>query len=159
MERGEISMQEFFDAFEDDCAQAGHPISAREMMGRIGETTHPRPEMLRAIVRIRERGLRVAALTNNWAPEAETEAATPSLAQFFDVFVESSVEGLRKPDPRIYQLVCERLNIEPAAAVFLDDIGGNLKTARQLGMTTIKVDAPVPALAELSEVLGFSLDP
>ena len=57
--------------------------------------------------------------------------------------------GLRKPDPRIYQLVCRELGVAPAEAVFLDDIGGNLKTARALGMTTIKVDEPDAALAEL----------
>ena len=157
LERGEISMEEFFDAFENDCAEAGHAISAREMMGRIGETSGPRRAMLVAIARIREHGLQVAALTNNWKPVSESEAGTPGLEPLFDVFVESSVEGLRKPDPRIYELVCERLGVEPEAAVFLDDIGRNLKTARQLGMATIKVEAPEPALAQLSDLLGFSL--
>ena len=71
--------------------------------------------------------------------------------------VESSVEGLRKPDPRIYLLVCERLEVEPHEAAFLDDLGVNLKAARALGMTTIKVDDPAVALAELEAVLGFAL--
>ncbi len=157
LERGEISMEAFFDAFEHDCAEAGHSISARTMMGRIAETSMPRPAMLTAIGRIRERGLRTAALTNNWKPESKSESATPGLEPLFDVFVESSVEGLRKPDPRIYELVCDRLGVSPSAAVFLDDIGSNLKTARQLGMTTIKVEAPEPALAQLSDLLGFPL--
>ena len=152
------SMEEFFDAFEHDCAEAGHSISARTMMERIAETSMPRPAMLTAIGRIRERGLRTAALTNNWKPESESKSATLGLAPLFDVFVESSVEGLRKPDPRIYELVCDRLGVPPSAAVFLDDIGSNLKTARQLGMTTIKVEAPEPALAELSDLLGFPLE-
>ncbi len=158
LERGEISMEEFFDAFEHDCAEAGHSISARTMMERIAETSMPRPAMLTAIGRIRERGLRTAALTNNWKPESESKSATLGLAPLFDVFVESSVEGLRKPDPRIYELVCDRLGVPPSAAVFLDDIGSNLKTARQLGMTTIKVEAPEPALAQLSDLLGFPLE-
>ena len=158
LERGEISMEEFFDAFEHDCAEAGHSISARTMMERIAETSTPRPAMLTAIGRIRERGLRTAALTNNWKPASKSESATPGLEPLFDVFVESSVEGLRKPDPRIYELVCDRLGVSPSAAVFLDDIGSNLKTARQLGMTTIKVEAPEPALAQLSDLLGFPLE-
>ncbi|HKA92206.1 MAG TPA: HAD-IA family hydrolase, partial [Acidimicrobiia bacterium] len=76
---------------------------------------------------------------------------------WFDVVVESAVEGLRKPDPRIYLLVCERLDVAPAAAVFLDDLGANLKPARELGMTTIKVGDPDAALAELASVLGFAI--
>ncbi len=72
--------------------------------------------------------------------------------------VESAIEGLRKPDPRIYALVCERLAVTPPATVFLDDLGANLKPARELGMTTIKVAEPDAALAELEDVLGFELD-
>ena len=72
--------------------------------------------------------------------------------------VESAVEGLRKPDPRIYALVCERLAVTPPATVFLDDLGANLKPARELGMTTIKVAETDVALAELEDVLGFELD-
>ncbi|MDZ7378482.1 MAG: HAD-IA family hydrolase, partial [candidate division KSB1 bacterium] len=65
--------------------------------------------------------------------------------------------GLRKPDPRIYLYTCEQLAIDPSQAVFLDDIGRNLKAARELGMTTIKVDDPTAALAELEGMLGFDL--
>jgi putative hydrolase of the HAD superfamily len=67
------------------------------------------------------------------------------------------VVGLRKPDPRIYALACRELGVEPARTAFLDDIGRNLKTARELGMTTIKVDEPGQALRELSRLLGFPL--
>jgi epoxide hydrolase-like predicted phosphatase len=108
--------------------------------------------MLAAVGRIRERGLRTAALTNNWPGDG-----TQTLRQHFDVFIESSQLGLRKPDPRIYQHVCRALGIEAREAVFLDDIGGNLKAARALGMTTIKVTAPEQALGELEAVLGFAL--
>ena len=93
----------------------------------------------------------MAALTNNWITE---DQGTGALRAFFDVFVESIAVGLRKPDPRIYQLVCRELDVEPAEAVFLDDIGSNLKAARALGMTTIKVDEPDAALAELERVVG-----
>lgn len=114
--------------------------------------------MLEAIRRIRARDLRVAALTNNWVVEASgQEPRGHTLREHFDVFVESAVVGLRKPDPRIYALVCERLGLAPARVAFLDDIGRNLKPARALGMTTIKVDDPDAALRELGAVLGFDL--
>jgi len=160
LERGELSLEDFFPAFERDCLAAGHRISASTMMEWMAREALPRSAMLTAIRQIRARGLAVAALTNNWAgAEAGDELpdGTRLLHPAFDVVVESSVEGLRKPDPRIYRLTCERLGVAPAEAVFLDDIGRNLKPARQLGLTTIKVTTPESALAELEQLLGFPL--
>jgi putative hydrolase of the HAD superfamily len=154
LERGELGMEEFFVAFSRDCEGAGHALSARDLMERIGESSAPRPAMLGAVARIRARGLRAAALTNNWVGE---EDGTRVLRGHFDVFVESSALGLRKPDPRIYAHACRALAVEPAETVFLDDIGLNLKPARAMGMTTIKVGDPAAALAELEAVLGFAL--
>ncbi len=154
LERGELELEAFYTAFEQDCAQAGEALSARLMMERIAESAAPRPAMLEAVRRIRERGLKAAALTNNWVGE---EDGTRPLRRFFDVFIESSALGLRKPDPRIYTHACQALAIEPAEAVFLDDIGRNLKPARAMGMHTIRVDDPDDALAELEEALGFEL--
>jgi epoxide hydrolase-like predicted phosphatase len=123
-------------------------------MGYIAEAGIPRPLMLEALRRIKSHGLRVAALTNNWVSETPRPRALPP---YFDVFIESSVVGLRKPDPRIYQLVCRELGVTPAEAAFLDDIGLNLKAARALGMTTIKVEEPEAALRELGALLGLDL--
>jgi epoxide hydrolase-like predicted phosphatase len=106
--------------------------------------------------KLRERGLRTAALTNNWVSD-DQQSKMDLLRAEFDVFVESARVGLRKPDPRIYQLTCEKLGIEPSRAAFLDDIGENLKAARALGMTTIKVVDPDAALGELEKVVGFPL--
>ena len=75
----------------------------------------------------------------------------------FDVIVGSSVVGVRKPEPRFYEIACERLGIEPSEAVFLDDLGVNLKPAKAMGMTTIKVVDPAAAIAELEQVVGFPL--
>jgi len=111
--------------------------------------------MLAAVRTIRERGLRVGALTNNWV--AEGRRPTDGLRAHFDVFVESAVVGLRKPDPRIYELVCRELRVPPSRAAFLDDLGMNLKPARALGMVTIKVDDPDRALRELSALIGVDL--
>ena len=76
----------------------------------------------------------------------------------FEVVVESSVESVRKPDPAIYRIACERLGVEPARTVFLDDLGINLKPARAMGMHTIKVLNEDQALAELSEVTGLRFE-
>jgi putative hydrolase of the HAD superfamily len=154
LERGELTLEAFLPAFARDCAAAGETIDARALMIRVSGVIEPRPAMLEAIRRIRARGLRAAALTNNWVHE---ERDSEAIRQHFDVFVESSVEGVRKPDPRIFALACARLEVAPTEAVFLDDIGTNLKAARALGMTTIKVVEPDAAIAELEGVLGFAL--
>jgi putative hydrolase of the HAD superfamily len=156
LERGELGGRAFEEAFEAECRGAGFALSASTMMARIA-LCGPRPRMLEAIRRIRGSGRAVAALTNNWAHEGGGGSDTDALRELFDVFVESSKVGLRKPDPRIYAHVCDALAIAPRDAVFLDDIGRNLKTARALGMTTIKVDAPEQALAELSRHLELPL--
>jgi putative hydrolase of the HAD superfamily len=154
LERGELTLEQFYPAFERDCDAAGCRISARALMGRVAESTVPRPAMLEAIRRIRGRGLLTAAVTNNW----RTEDGGPSeLRALFDAFIESAVLGLRKPDPRIFEVACDTLRIAPSEAVLLDDIGANLKSARTLGMTTIKVVDPDVALGELEAVVGFAL--
>jgi len=156
LERGELTLEAFYPAFETDCAAAGNQISAREMMARMQAAALPRPRMLAALGAIRNRGLKTAALTNNWATDDPGEG-TAALREYFDVYVESSVVGLRKPDPRIYEHACRELGVAPADAVFLDDIGSNLKAARALGMTTLKVEDADTALGELEEILGFPL--
>ena len=161
LERGELTVQSFCAPFEADCRARGVTIDGRVLMERISEASVPRPRMLEAIRRLRAAGLRVAALTNNWvaetprAPASETMKAR--LTAHFDVFVESAVVGLRKPDPRIYALVCDKLGLPPARVAFLDDIGRNLKPARELGMATIKVDDPEQALRELGALLDLDL--
>jgi epoxide hydrolase-like predicted phosphatase len=154
LERGELGLEAFYAAFDADCAAGGCRSVARDLMARVAASTTPRPEMLAAIARIRARGLKAGAITNNWVGE---EPGVSALAPHFDVMVESAFVGLRKPDPAIFHLACERLAITPPEAVFLDDIGANLKTARALGMTTIKVDDPGTALAAREGVLGFAL--
>lgn len=154
LERGELPMDAFCDAFEAECRAAGFAVSARELMTRVSAIAAPRPVMLEAIGRLRAAGLATAALTNNWVGEGDPASG---LKPLFDVFVESAVEGLRKPDPRIYQRTCERLGVVPAEAVFLDDIGLNLRSARALGMATIKVVEPEAALAELAALVGLAL--
>ena len=155
LERGELTVESFLAPFEADCRVHGVEVNGARLMAAIADAGRSRPRMLAAIRRIRERGLRVAALTNNWVAEGRRPA--DGLRAHFDVFVESAVVGLRKPDPRIYELVCRELGVAPSRVAFLDDIGRNLKPARELGMTTIKVEDPDQALRELSALLGFEL--
>jgi putative hydrolase of the HAD superfamily len=158
LERSDITFDEFCDAFAAECADAGGTVDPPELMAAMGRGFDARPEMLAAIKSIKANRLRVGALTNNWAPtSAAPGVGEKRLGDLFDVVVESAVEGLRKPDPKIYVLACARLEVEPADVVFLDDLGVNLKPARAMGMTTIKVDDPNVALDELRAALGFAL--
>jgi putative hydrolase of the HAD superfamily len=155
LERGELTLEAFLSPFEADCRACGVELSGASLMAYIAEAGVPRPQMLEAIRRLRARELRVAALTNNWVREGQRDGHR--LREHFDVFVESAIVGLRKPDPRIYELVCRELGVPPPRAAFLDDIGRNLKTARALGMATIKVDDPDLALRELGALLHLDL--
>jgi putative hydrolase of the HAD superfamily len=157
LERGELTVESFRAPFEADCRAHGVAVDGARLMAYIAEASRPRPRMLAAVRTIRERGLGVGALTNNWV--ADGRRPTDELRGHFDVFVESAVVGLRKPDPRIYELVCAALRVAPPEAVMLDDIGANLKTARALGMATIRVIDPGAALGELEALLGFPLGP
>jgi putative hydrolase of the HAD superfamily len=156
LERGELTVEAWCAPFERDCRAHGVVVSAARLMEYIRDAGRERPVMLRAVSRLREHGLKVGALTNNWASETMPAGPHP-IARHFDALVESRAVGLRKPDPRIYRLMCDRLGVEPGETAFLDDIGANLKAARALGMHTIKVDDPEQALRELSALVGFGL--
>jgi putative hydrolase of the HAD superfamily len=153
LERGDIPFNEFCDRFEAEARAAGGVLDARAVMGLLsGEV---RPAMVEAVRRCHER-LKTALLTNNFVAEDQGPDHSAILAHF-DVIVESSVAGFRKPDARFYRLACDQLGIEPSEAVFLDDLGINLKPAKAMGMRTIKVTDPDDALAELEAIVGFPL--
>jgi putative hydrolase of the HAD superfamily len=157
LERGELGLDEFFQLLGAEATAEGFELDGARLMQMIGRGFGPRPAMARAITRIREAGLRTAALTNNWPRPEDGVAPVNGNGLGFDVVIESAVVGLRKPDPRIYELVLRELAVAAADAVFLDDLGINLKPARALGMTTIKVADPDQALAELATALGFEV--
>jgi putative hydrolase of the HAD superfamily len=100
---------------------------------------------------------KTACLTNNFSSVARVVSdEVAAVYALFDAVLESRVLGVRKPDPRFYELACAAVGVEPAESVFLDDLGINLKPARTLGMRTIKVTDPDQALAELAQVTGLS---
>jgi len=158
LERGDHSLDSFLTALESEFLSAGHAVDARALLDVVSRGFGPRPAMVQAISRIRSAGLLTAALTNNWA-DARGRPSPNGVDSMnvFDVVVESSVEGIRKPDQRIYDITLERLDVDASDAVFLDDLGINLKPARAMGMTTIKVTHPDDALRELESLLGFPL--
>lgn len=164
-ERGELTPSDFATEFTRECAAAGGTVEVEDLFAgmRTDGEAGPRAEMVAAIRALRRHGLRTAALTNNWIDaEGSTHVSGPSplarrLDEMFDTIVESARVGLRKPDPRIYRLTCTRLDVAPEEAVFLDDLGANLKPARAMGMATIKVDDPVVALRELAAMVGVPL--
>ena len=154
LERGELDLDGFCEGFDRECEERGHLLPASAVMQAIADSSGPQPEMIEALGRLRGRGFRTAALTNNWQSDGQDRY---QLRPLFDEFVESSVVGLRKPDPAIYEYVFGALGVEASETVFLDDIGGNLKPARAMGVTTIKVVEASQALRELGEVLGLEL--
>jgi len=157
LERGELMLPEFCEQLDRDVRALGAVMSTADLMQKMAELHAIRPAMLGAIRKLRAAGLKVGALTNNWVTHDGYDEQMRPLREEFHAFVESCKVGLRKPDPRIYAIACERLDVVPGAAVFLDDIGGNLKVARSLGMTTIKVGEPDAALRELEKIVGFGL--
>lgn len=147
-ERGEIGRDEFLVAFAAEFAARGWEVDTAALMSEIDASIRVRPDMLRAVDRVRAAGYRLAALTNNWTP-----FGPDGLATHFDTMVESVVEGTRKPERRIYEICLERLDVGPDACIMLDDLGPNLKPARAMGMRTVKVTSEAHALAVLEELL------
>lgn len=159
-ERGELDVVGFRTAFEAEATAVGYTVDAERVLAALaGEL---RPAMVAAVGRLRDAGLPLALLSNNVAPMPRTGPLGELLA-LFDAVVESSVEGVRKPEPAIYQRALERLSeavgrpVAAADCAYLDDLGINLKPARALGFTTIKVVDPAEALAELSALVGLGL--
>jgi putative hydrolase of the HAD superfamily len=156
LERGHLGMEAFVLQFEAEALAAGATVDARVLLGTLGGEL--RPAMVEAVRRCHQR-LKTGLLTNNFmvADEGAPGSAYTPVLEHFDVVVESSRAGVRKPDPDFYRTGCELLDVDPSEAVFLDDLGVNLKPARDMGMRTIKVIDPDAALAELEGIVGFGL--
>jgi putative hydrolase of the HAD superfamily len=153
LERGLVTLDEFATLFEAEAARAGATVDARAIIEQLsGEL---RPTMVEALRRCHER-MKTGLLTNNFS-RGDEGLSYASVIDLFDVVIESSKAGCRKPDIRFYEMACELMDIEPRQAVFLDDLGVNLKPARAMGMRTIKVGDPVQAILELEALIGIPL--
>jgi len=154
-ERNDVDVAGFCELFEAEAMALGYEIPGQEVLDCL--KTEIRPFMIDAVRKIRT-SFRTAMLTNNFSAGDDPGSGSHGDAKaLFEVIIESSKAGVRKPTPRFYELACEALEVAPSACVFLDDLGINLKPARAMGMTTIKVVDPHVALAELSQVLGMDL--
>ena len=154
LERGEIDTATFAALFEAEARSRGVDVGALDVLALLfGDV---RAEMVGAVDRLRAAGLRLGVVSNTPGPLPRSGVVGEVLERF-DVVVESFVVGLRKPDPEIYRLALRKLGVEAAATVFLDDLGANLRPARDLGIKTIKVTDPAAALRELAALTGVDL--
>lgn len=162
LERSEIGVDEFDRIFEAEAVAAGRRLPGRDVLGLLAGDLRPR--MVLALQRCTQH-FKNACLTNNvavgegpgMARAGEAVRSIGEVMRLFDVVLESSKEGVRKPDPRFYETALTRLGVAAAEAVYLDDLGINLKPARAMGIQTIKVVDPDEALAELSAIIGIDL--
>jgi putative hydrolase of the HAD superfamily len=158
-ERAEIDVETFDALFAAESAALGAEVRGKDVLPLLqGEL---RPEMVEALKRVKA-SCKTGCITNNLPANAigSTSGRTLYVAEvmaLFDHIIESAKIGLRKPDPRIYRMMVEALGVDPANCVYLDDLGVNLKPAREMGMTTIKVVDAAQALTELEAATGLKL--
>ena len=153
IERQEITPEEFDAAFAEESERRGQRVPGADVLALLSGAV--RPEMVEALDRVIEAGLLTACLTNNVAGDPRLDVAEV-MARFHHI-VESSKVGCRKPEPAFYEHACAVAEVAPDQVVFLDDLGINLKPAKAMGMTTIKVLSADQALADLEAVLGIPL--
>jgi putative hydrolase of the HAD superfamily len=161
-ERSELTLEQFDAAFADETVAAGHRVRGMQVVKLLYGAV--RPAMVEALRRVGEH-YTTACLTNNvnagaghGLPTSDERAEEIArILAMFDHVIESRKVGVRKPEPRFYALALAQLAVDPRQAVYLDDLGINLKPARAMGMTTIKVDSAPQALGELEAVLGMPL--
>jgi putative hydrolase of the HAD superfamily len=158
-ERAEVDIEAFDQLFATESRALGAEVRGKDVLPLLSGDL--RPEMVTALRRVKTR-FKTGCITNNLPANAIGSASGRTLyiaevMALFDNVIESAKIGLRKPDPRIYRMMVETLNVDPAACVYLDDLGVNLKPAREMGMTTIKVTSAAQAIAELEAATGLKL--
>lgn len=162
-ERSEIDAARFDELFAAEARALGHELDGASVLGVLAGAV--RPAMVRALDQLKAAGYRLGCITNNvpaghGAGMARSADRADEIEQIFARFehvIESSKAGVRKPDPRIYLMMCEKLGLEPASCVYLDDLGINCKPAAALGMHAIKVMSGEQALADLGKAVGLAL--
>ncbi|MDE2062053.1 MAG: HAD-IA family hydrolase [Bradyrhizobium sp.] len=158
-ERAEVDIETFDSLFAAESLALGAEVRGKDVLPLLAGDL--RPEMVEALRRIRSK-FKTGCITNNLPANAIGSAGGRTLyiaevMALFDHVIESAKIGLRKPDPRIYRLMVDTLAVDPKRCIYLDDLGVNLKPAREMGMTTIKVANAKQAVAELEAATGLSL--
>jgi putative hydrolase of the HAD superfamily len=158
-ERAELDLDGFDTAFAGEARALGHDVPGRDVIGLLSGDF--RPDVIEALRRIKTK-FKTGCITNN-VPSNKTGSAdgrslyAREVMELFDHVIESAKTGIRKPDPRIYAMMCEALGVAPSACIYLDDLGVNLKPARAMGMATIKVESGPQAIAELEALTNMKL--
>jgi len=160
-ESNSVSLEEFDTLFATESAALGHRINGKDVVAVLSGSLRPR---MVSVLKTCKQHFKVACITNNvkaghgpsMTKDQNKADAVAEVMALFDLVVESSKEGIRKPDPRIYLSTCERIGVNPKNAVFLDDLGINLKPARALGMRTIKVVSEHQAIDDLAAMTQLS---
>jgi putative hydrolase of the HAD superfamily len=158
-ERAELDIEAFDQLFADESRALGAEVRGRDVLPLLSGDL--RPEMVEALKIVKTRA-KTGCITNNLPANAIGSASGRTLyvaevMALFDHIIESAKIGMRKPDPRIYRMMVDALGVNPENCVYLDDLGVNLKPAREMGMTTIKVVSAPQALAELEAATGLAL--
>lgn len=160
LERSEVTADEFDTLFRNESRALGHEVPGKDILGLLSGDV--RPAVVEAL-KICKQHVKVGCITNNapvgkgagMSSDAKKAAQVSEIMEQFNHVIESSKLGIRKPDPRIYALMCEALDVDPARCVYLDDLGINLKPARAMGMHTIKVLNEAQLLQDLREATSF----
>ena len=162
LEQSKVSAEEFDGLFREESRALGHEVPGKDILALLSGNLRPR--VVGALKHAKSK-VKVGCITNN-APvgkgagmtsDEDRAAEIAKVFELFDEVIESSKLGIRKPDPRIYALMCEALDVDPNHCVYLDDLGINLKPARAMGMTTIKVLNEDQLLSDLAEATGWPL--
>ncbi len=162
-ERAECSAAEFDALFAVEAEALGHSLDGASVVACLSGDI--RPAMVVALDRLKEEGFTLGCITNNvpsgkgagMAGTAQKAAEIAAIMARFDHVIESSKVRIRKPDPRIYSMMCEALGVEPAQCIYLDDLGINCKPAAALGMVAIKVTSGEQAIMDLENLLEMEL--
>ena len=160
-ESNSVSLDHFDELFAEESAARGHRIPGKQVIAVLAGSLRPR---MIEVLKECKRHYKVACITNNvkagegpgMARDKDKADAVANVMSLFDLVVESSVEGVRKPNPVIYERTCARLGVACSDAIFLDDLGVNLKPAKALGMQTIKVVGEAQAVEDLAALTGLS---
>jgi len=161
LERSEVTADEFDDLFRAESRALGQEVPGKDILGLLSGDI--RPAVVEAL-KVCKGQVKVGCITNNapvgkgagMSSDAKKAGQVVEIMTLFDHVIESSKLGIRKPDPRIYALMCEALDVDPAHCVYLDDLGINLKPARAMGMHTIKVLNEAQLLQDLRAATGFA---
>jgi putative hydrolase of the HAD superfamily len=159
-ERSELDLDQFDVEFAKEANALGHHVPGKDIIALLSGDF--RPDVIEALRRIKRADYKTGCITNNVPANTSDSREGRSLyareiMEMFDHLIESSKIGIRKPNPRIYEMMCETLSVPPEHCVYLDDLGMNLKPAKAMGMATIKVESGPQAVRELEKLLDMKL--